>query len=329
MESHQRLEVEFAKWTGTQNVVACSSGTAALHLALESLRLPLGSEVLVPDYTMVACARAVVLAGLTPVFVDCEQYRFLLDNDLLPKAFTPKTKAVMAVHVFGRQCEMNQLHKIAAGAGLAVVEDLAEAHGVAPHTQTDAACWSFYRNKIVAGEEGGAVSFREPKRAEYARCLRSVGFTPAHDYNHIPRGHNYRLANCLAEKILYSLSRGDEYVKARREIQHVYDEACPVGWRRPLRDVVWVYDIRIPGMTLEAQKRIVKALQESGVAARYGFKPMSWQPEFVKCRYVADFRYSERLASQVIYLPCDPLTFEGEKVGGMFDVILKALESGE
>lgn len=307
MEPYQVLEQEFGCWLQVDNVVACSSGTAALHLALEALELKPGSEVIVPDFAMIACARAVTLAGLTPVFADCTP-SLLVDPAYVKKAVGPKTGAIMAVHTYGRRCDMDTLARVAANNCLHLIEDLAEAHGIRPHSESSAATWSFYRNKIVAGQEGGAVAFRQANHAAKARSLRCLGFTEAHDFNHVPRGHNYRLANVLATLILQSLRQVDHNLHARREIESWYDRCCPVPWKLPPRDAVWVYDLRIPGMTRAIQDRIVAALSEVGIQARHAFKPMHEQLEFTRCTAVGPDRHwgACMAAKEVIYLPVQP-----------------------
>lgn len=308
LEPYQALEVEFARWAGVENVVGCASGTAALHLALEALQLPHGSEVLVPDYTMIACPRAVVMAGLVPVFVDCGD-DLLIDPTLLARGLSHETRAIMPVHVYGRRCDMESIATLADTAELHVVEDLAEAHGVSPHPCTVAACYSFFRNKIVAGEEGGAVAFSCPDAVQRARGLRCLGFTAEHDYTHTPRGWNHRLSNAHARLILHSLESANANIVRRYHIANWYDRHCPDVWRMPGRAANWVYDLRIRGMTAGQQTRVVRALQNAGIAARHGFKPMSQQPEFVAmgCRVIGDGN-AARLASEVIYLPVQPGT---------------------
>lgn len=285
MEEHVILEQEWAKVNDAtpEQMVACSSGTAALHLAFEALKLPKGSEVLIPDFTMVACARAASLAGLVPRFIDCRN-DLNVNTNLLQSAITPKTRAILAVHIYGRRCDMDSVIAAATANDLVVVEDLAEAHGILPHPSTDASCWSFYKNKIVGGEEGGAVAFRDPEAARLARELRSLGFTSEHNFWHTPYGHNYRLANLLAAEINKSIPRLKTGLQLREIAEQWYDDKCPVRWMMPKRDVVWVYDIRIPGMTWDKQAKVVKALNEKGIQARMAFKPMSYQPE----RFQAD-----------------------------------------
>lgn len=302
MEPYQELEAALGEWVDRKGMtVVCSSGTAALHLALEAMRLPPGSKILIPNFTMVACARAAVLAGLEPVFVDPWE-DLLLDVNLAYKACNTIAgiKAIMPVHVYGRRCDMDSIHDLAKEFDLRVVEDLAEAHGIDPDRRTDAACWSYYKNKIVAGEEGGSVAFRDADKAELAKQLRSLGFTPAHDFHHIPRGHNYRLANALAVPILESLSNLTFNSSRRRSAERIFEEACPADWRQPTRNVVWVYDIRIPGLSGSEQDRIVAALNKAGIPARHGFKPLAEQAEFKGCTTMSNGRI-DSISCEVLY----------------------------
>lgn len=333
MQMYEILEKELAEWIGVTDVVACSSGTAALHLAFECLQLPLGSEVIVPDFCMVACARAVSMAGLVPVFADCGQDGNI-DPEEVEKLITDKTKAILVVHTYGRTCEMETLISIADGQDreLLIVEDMAEVHGIQPQDYSVAACWSFYRNKIVGGEEGGAVCFPGMNVGEgprLARSLRSQGFTESHDFQHNPRGCNYRLANCLAEKVLNSLAVYDRSIKRRREIEKIYNQRVPHHWQRPPREIPWVYDLRIPGMSSEIQNKVLWGLKQIGIEARYAFKPMHSQMEYrnhrASCRADPTCRsLAEVLSREAIYLP---LSFpQGEvmadwKAKRIFDLI--------
>lgn len=315
MEAYQLLEREFAKWmlVPSDNTVACANGTAALHLALECLSLPPGSKVAVPEFAMVACARAVAMADLTPVFIDCDD-SLNMNFDLVPYG---DVSAVMCVHTYGRKCDLVKLtgymdaynRNPAYNRPLYVIEDSAEAHGLVPHPYSDAVCWSFYKNKIVSGEEGGMVYFQSPDRSLKARCLRSQGFTDAHDFYHVPRGHNYRLSNANAELVRLKLFVADLLIGRRRDIIGVYDAVTPTCWRMPYRQCPWVYDLRIPNMTYKTQDKVIEALHKIGIPARHAFKPMTSQEEFRDCRLVTDGR-KESVASvvsrEVVYLPVDP-----------------------
>ena len=315
MEPYKELEVEFAKLYGMDpdNVVACSSGTAALHLGMEAMMLPLYSRVIIPDYTMVACARAVTLAGHFPVFMDCldnllispEETNTFLYNRLHDRSrVDPFPNVIMAVHVYGRYCDMDAFDKIRHEYKMILIEDLAECHGIRPHHSTDVACWSFYKNKIVHGEEGGMVYFRNKFFAKRARSLRSLGFTEQHDFLHHPRGHNYRLANCLAELILPSLLLLPENLARRREIEKVYNVYCPDTWRMPHRDVVWVYDLKLPKATIEEKNAVVAKLNSEGIQARNGFVPMTLQPEYYKKDHKSSVAH--KCHREILYLPVQP-----------------------
>ncbi len=320
MESYERLEEEFSKWTGLNRdgMVSCSSGTAALHLALESLQLPLGSKIITSDFSMIACARAVTLAGLEPVFVDCDD-RLLMDMGLVEQMVEEcwdgcgkaewkagrEISAVLPVHNYGRTCDMFRLRKATESYGIKIVEDLAEAHGIDPYSTSDAATWSFFRNKILAGQEGGMCWFRDKEHALLARKLKNIGFTDAHDYTHIPRGHNYRLANSLADLVLDSLSKVSENQMKRRQIEGWYDSCCPEKWRMHKRDAVWVYDLRIPGLERWLQNELIYALGAEGIQARHGFKPMTSQLEYFEESVPGDSN-ANKASKEVIYLPCTP-----------------------
>lgn len=323
-EPYQVLEHRWAEFNGLDpaGMVACSSGTAALHLALEAFNLPSGSNIIIPNFTMVACPRAGILAGLKPVFVDCHHKDLLIDLGLL-RGFTRAPGAVMMVHVYGRRCNMEWFDSLEEDEFTTqktyLIEDLAEAHGVRPYRLTDAACWSFYRNKIVAGEEGGAVWFRDLEHAKMARQLRSLGFTDAHDFDHAPRGHNYRLANCLAGKILESMTLFNSNIRLRRRLIDLYEEECPSDWVMPYREAPWVHDLRIPGMTADQQTEVVKGLQALGIQARHAFKPMSILREFRGCP-VYGRGEALKASREVIYLPLTEYRSEA------FPTILKILE---
>ena len=334
MEAYELLEKELAEWSGMPHVVACSSGTAALHLALESLQLPAGSRVIVPDFTMVACPRAVTLAGLEPVFVDCNERLLMDDGEPFGNATVDPYSVFMAVHIYGRRMDMDW---IASTAGVChpVIEDLAEAHGIRPHEETAVACWSFYRNKIIAGEEGGAVGFRDPKLAVRARQLRSLGFTDNHDFVHVPRGCNYRLSNANANLILRNF-RAEKWVRdndvdsplwvwhynRRREAEFWYDELCPAKYRMPPRDAPWVYDFRVPGMSPIRQTELVRALQAEGIAARHTFKPCHTQEEYRRCPVYGNGNAAVA-SREVVYIPLTPGQVTRESARKAFEVIGK------
>lgn len=309
MHPYEELEDEWSKFIGGGYCVACSSGTSALHLALETLRCPGWNDharCIVSEFNMIACARAVVLAGMTPVFVDCRPDNLLLDTRGLP---TWNVRVIQATHIYGRRCDMDTIIEWSTKNDVRVVEDLSEIHGVNPHPQTDAACWSFYSNKIIGAKdgEGGIIAFKKKEHADKAKQLRSLGFTEQHDFNHIPRGHNYRLSNVHADLILDSLESYPYNLIDRRRIERTYDELISQEYQQPKRDAVWVYDVRVPGLTKYRQDLIVQTLNAQGIAVRHGFKPMSTQSEFYNEVWRLDGCKNALKASQeVIYFSVNP-----------------------
>jgi dTDP-4-amino-4,6-dideoxygalactose transaminase len=260
---------------------------------------------------MVACARAVTLAGLVPVFVDVLPGSMNLDpvcvGQTLRHLGSGEVRALLVVHTYGRQANLAALHQLAAEYSLCVVEDLAEAHGIRPHPDSAAACWSFYRNKIVAGEEGGAVYFPLESVARIARSLKTLGMGPVNNYCHIPRGHNYRLAECLADIIRSRLRNWRQLVQCRRQVETWFNEAFTGAGlvacvNQTPREAVWVYDFQVPP---EAQRAVIEKLTVNGFEPRYGFVPMTSQTEYFQtpgCNPVA-----HTLARRVVYLPVHPL----------------------
>lgn len=335
MDPYQRLEYEYAgainSWgpyedlADPERLVACSSGTAALHLALEVATLPFNSNVIVPDYTMISCARAVTMANLHPVFVDCKE-DLLMNLDLLhdhPECTSHNTEAMMMVHVYGRLTDQERAATFASKADLFLMEDMAEAHGLQPHPRTDAACWSFYRNKIVAGEEGGVILFRNARDAARARQLRSMGFTADHDYRHLARGNNYRLSNLHAHAILESLKEMPENMITRLKQIELYDHFCPDKWRMPARHSPWVYDMRIKGLKKADQDKLVNFLKGEGIAARHGFVPMTRQPEYHQRGVHSPV--ADRLCSEIIYLPVHPRYVSADSIEKSMKLLIKAV----
>lgn len=326
MQPHEQVEAEWADVNELdhRNMVACSSGTAALHLAMEAAKLIPNANVAIPDYTMAACARAVVLARHRVRLLDCDPQSLLIDtvpNDT-EQTIYGRPDSVMAVHVYGRAVDMDKLNESITSITW-VVEDLAEAHGVKPQTWTDAACWSFYQNKIVGGEEGGAVYFADRKDAEYARSLRSLGFVydqdGGHDYTHVPFGHNYRMSKSHAELVLKSIWAMPENVKRRWDQLDLYRAATPVMMLRRRPDAPWVHDIDLPA-TANA-KEVYETLRAKGFSVRHGFKPMSKQTEF---RNVTGVN-TELVWKRVLYINLIPATTL-ERVKYMAEVLKTVLE---
>ena len=271
----QRFEEEFARYNGLAHGVACSSGTAALTLALRALGIGPGDEVLVPEMTFIASAWAVTYTGATPVFVDCAD-DLNIDPLLIEEKITPRTKAIMPVHVNGRRPAMDQIMDIAFEYNLRVVEDLAEAHGIKP--VGDVACYSLFANKIITAGEGGICLTDDARLAGQMAHLRSMAFTKDRSYLHKKIGYNFRMTALQGAVALAQAERIEEILRVRKEMERRYDEglAGVEGLTlMPPRDVLWLYDLRA-----SRRDELIRHLAAAGIETRVFFKPMSQQPMY-------------------------------------------------
>jgi dTDP-4-amino-4,6-dideoxygalactose transaminase len=299
----EQLELEFGQFIGNPNTVAVASGTAALHIACEVARTKITDDVTgevkpriaIPEYTMVACARAAAMADLDIHFVDCND-DLQMNMDLVPD----QMQIVMAVHIYGNLCDVAALHRKPYGP--LIIEDMAEVHGAKPHRDSFAACWSFYKNKTIHGEEGGMIAFKNPQDVRLAKQLRTLGFDDNHDYFHVPRGVNARMSNAHAELILPSLRNFHGNNITRHLLSNVYDHHIPDLCRMPLCMYPWVFPIHIKGMFYFQQRELVLGLNKKGIAARQGFKSMRMQDEFGS-RIIGCLTNAIRRQHEIVYLP--------------------------
>jgi perosamine synthetase len=303
----QTLEKEFSDYVGTSGCVTVNTGTSALHLALEALKLPKDSEVLVPQYTMVATAWAVYYARLKPVFVDCKD-DLLIDLEDLESKITQKTKVIMVTHIYGRVVNMTKVTEIAKKYNLRVIEDAAEAHGCewsgGKVGSFDIGCFSFYRNKIVSGEEGGAVVSNDEEFIKTAKDMKSMSFGDEHNYMHKQIGFNYRMTNSQASLILDSLRNIEKNIELRKRNESLYDSLIGEQYKMPKRNVPWVYDIKVKDNSIVDNLR-----HNRNIPARYGFKPVSMCAPF---HIDANNTNAFKMSKNIMYLPVDPHLEEKE-----------------
>jgi len=210
MEIYKQLEKEFAEFTGKKYAVSVNSGTSALHLALVALGIGEGDEVIVPDFTFVACAFAVVYTGAKPIFVDCDD-TLCIDPKLIEAKITKKTKAIMPVHIYSRKCDMDEIIKIARKYKLKLIEDASEHHAV-KLSDCDVACYSMQSSKQIHCEEGGMLVTDSKKIYDEVNKLKT--FYNDGRYFHPKLSFNYRMPNSQAKLALDSLHdfKGNDWV---------------------------------------------------------------------------------------------------------------------
>ena len=315
MFPYESLEKEFSKYIGVKDCVTTNTGTAALHLAIEGKHYPSGSEVIVPEFSMIATALAPYYARCVPVPVDCKQ-DMNINPLLIEEKITDKTVAIVVTHVYGRICEMEPILAICNKYNLDLFEDCCEVHGATyidgpQHKKMvgslGVGCFSFYRNKIVRAEEGGAVCVRDDRDyANHLSDLKNMSFGANHDYIHNHIGFNYRMADSQAEKARSSLRSIKTNLAFRSRVARMYDENLNKKFIRSKRSCTWVYDINC-----SCPDMLVNHLNELGIAARRTFAPMSLQPCFGVSNSAFDL-VSYKLYMNTCYLPVTPHMIEKE-----------------
>ena len=318
-ENLPAFEEEFAGFVGARHGVAASSGTTALHLALQALDVGPGDEVLVSASTNIATALAAYHNGAVPVPVDSERTTWNLDLDLVDELVTPRTRAIVPVHLFGHPVDMERLGEIAARHGLAVVEDCAESHGATVRgRQTGSfgtlSCFSFYANKIITTGEGGMVLTDDDELAARVRSLRNLAFGKPR-FLHEEAGHNFRMTGYQAAMGRVQLRKIDVILAEKRRVASTYSDVLAdlPGITLPVeepwaRNVYWMYGILVEDDFPLGRDELVAALGERGVETRTFFCPMNLQP-FLRAQ--AGFRdvpcpVGEELWQRGLYLPSSP-----------------------
>lgn len=313
----QEFEQSFARYCGCQYGVSTTNGTTALHLALVSLGIEAGDEVIMPTFTMIATAFAVAYTGAKPVLVDAEAKTWNTDASQIEARITPRTKVIMPVHIYGHPCDMDPIMKIARKHHLRVIEDAAEAHGAEYKGRKvggigDVNCFSFYANKIITTGEGGMVVTDNADIAERARALKDLAHSRDKRFLHTDIGFNYRMTNLQAAIGLAQFERIEELVDRRRAHAHLYNSLLKdvEGVRLPpekrwAKNVYWMYGILIEDSFGATRDELMERLKDRGIETRAFFIPVHQQPAFVKMGLFRGEGYpvAEVLSREGLYLP--------------------------
>ncbi len=312
-----QFEQQFAAFCATSHAVAVSNGTIALHLALEVLGIGSGDEVIIPSLTFAATANAVLHAGATPVMVDCTRETWTIDPAAIAAHITPKTKAIIPVHLYGHPADMDPIMELAERHGLFVIEDAAEAHGARYRGQPigslgDIGCFSFYGNKIVTTGEGGMLTMKCVDWDNRARLLRDHGMDKQKRYWHTEIGYNYRLTNLQAAIGVAQMERIDAILSKRATLAKTYQRLLAdlpgimlppsAPWAEP---VCWLYSILIDEqVTGISRDELIAGMAADGIDARPFFYPLSDMPVYAQhARLTGSYQVTEQLAAQGLSLP--------------------------
>ncbi len=307
-----RFERLFAEFCRTKYAVATSNGTTALHLVLESYGIGAGDEVIVPTLTFIATANAVKYTGATPVFVDSETDTWNIDPAKIAGKITPRTKAIIPVHLYGHPANMDPIIELGRKRDLKVIEDAAEAHGAEYKGARvgsigDSGCFSFYGNKIISTGEGGMVTTNDERLAEKATILRDHAMDPDKRYWHNEIGFNYRMTNIQAAIGVGQMEKIDYLIEKKIKHAELYNDLLAgvpgivlpsqASWAK---NVYWMYSVLVSEDYPLDRNGLMNHLKENGVDSRPFFYPIHQMPPY---RTEEEFPVADMLSATGINLP--------------------------
>lgn len=311
----KRFEQSFVELCEVPHALAVANGTVALHLALEALGIGPGDEVIVPNLTFAASVNSVLYTGATPVLADVLPDTWLLDPAAAEKLITPKTKAIMPVHLYGLPCDMDELTRIARKHNLFLVEDCAEALGSRYKGRPvgsfgEASTFSFFGNKTITTGEGGMVVFKDKETYERAAVARDHGMSKQRRYWHESVGYNYRLTNLQAAVGVAQMERLHEFVAAKRRLASLYRQALseikgivlPVE-HAELFNSYWLFTVLVTEECALSRDELIEKLLLNGIESRPVFYPLHEMPPYQKLAARGGYPQTERISRLGLSLP--------------------------
>jgi perosamine synthetase len=315
-EAVKRFEDEFAAYLGVKNAIAVNNGTVALDLAVKALGLEPGSEIITPAFTFIATANCALYQGLRPVFADVDERTFNIDPDDLQEKITPRTRAVIGVHLYGQPFQLSAVQDICQDKNIALVEDCAQAHGAEWKGKKVGSfatgCFSFYPTKNMTTGEGGMITTDDDALAAQLRLLRSHG--DSGKYNHITIGYNYRMMNLQGALGLVQLRRLEEFTAKRISNARFLDDNIRVkGISTPfrmdsVRHVYHQYVVRVEDDFPASRHRLMEYLQARGVGSAIHYpRAVYQQPVYRDMGYTdVSCPVAEDVSRRVMSLPVHP-----------------------
>lgn len=307
------FEKKFSEYIGVPYAITVANGTMALHLALVAMGIGPGDEVIVPTLTFVACANAVVYTGATPVFVDSLENTWQMDPDEVRRKITIKTRAILAVHLYGHPCEIDELSAIAQENGLFLLEDCAEAIGARYRNRLvgsfgDMSVFSFYGNKTITTGEGGMIVANSETLYDRAVRFRGQGLAKKRQYWYDILGYNYRMTNVSAAIGLAQLEQIEHFICKKRQVANWYREwlkAAPVQFHDEKDQVThsyWMCSILVPEH--HQRDELCDYLAAKGIETRPLFYPIHTLPYYAP--KFGKYKVAENLGWRGINLPSWP-----------------------
>ena len=335
----KRLERSLGDRVHRQHAIAVSNGSVALDAAVTALGIGKGDEVILPTFTIVSCAAAIVRAGATPVVVDSDPITWNMRVDQIEAKITERTKAIMVVHIYGLPVDMDGVIAIARKHNLAIIEDAAEMHGQTYRGRPcgsfgDISTFSFYPNKHVTTGEGGMMLTNDDAIAARCRSLRNLCFQPHQRFVHEDLGWNMRMSNMQAAVGVAQLERLDEFVARKRDMGRLYTDLLKdvPGLQLPLaetdyaQNIYWVYGIVLDDEVPFTAAEMMARLKEHNIGTRPFFWSMHEQPVFQKMGLFESVScpVSERISRRGFYIPSG-IALEEEQIVYVADVLSKIM----
>lgn len=310
-----RFEAHFKKFVGSEFAISVSNGTTALHLALLSLDIQPGDEVIVPSLTYVACVNAIAYTGATPVFADSLPSCWQIDPKDVMRKITPRTKAILTVHLYGHPCNIESIKKIADDAGIFLVEDCAEAFGsYYKNTHVgnfgEVATYSFFGNKTITTGEGGMLVVKDPALYKKISILKNQGNDPSRPYWHTMIGYNYRMTNIAAAIGLAQLEQASEILKKKRLLAKKYEnllKGLPLQVHR--EDPNYTHSYWMISILLNDAKHrdpLYHYLSACGIETRLFFHPIHCLPMYEKIPSGPSCKIAMDISARGLNLPSFP-----------------------
>jgi dTDP-4-amino-4,6-dideoxygalactose transaminase len=328
----EEFEEAFAEFSGTRYAIAFNSGTAALHIALLTHGIGEGDEVITSPFTFISTANSILFTGAKPVFADIEEETFNISPDSIAQKITPRTKAIMPVHLYGQPCDMRSLMKIADEHGLIVIEDACQAHGAEYDGNKvgsfGTGCFSFYPTKNMTTGEGGMITTNNKNIAEKARIIRNHG--QKERYFHEILGYNYRMTDFVAAIGYCQLRKLEQFNQKRTGNAKILTEGLgeirgliPPYVKPNVKHVFHQYTVRVTNDFGISREELMVKLINKGVATKIYYPlPIHKQPLYQKLGYNDYLPNSEKAATEVLSLPVHPSLARGE-----LDYIVESLIS--
>lgn len=334
----EAFESAWAAYCGRKHGVAVANGSVALQVAIDLLDLQPGDEVILPTFTIISCIWPIIQAGGVPVLVDSDPESWTMDIGQIAARITSRTRAIMAVHIYGHPVDMDPLMGLARTHHLALIEDAAEAHGAEYRGRRagsfgTCSTFSFYANKLVTTGEGGMLVLDDDALADRARRLRNLGFGAGRRFLHAEVGYNFRLTNLQAAMGVPQVARMAEIVDRKRRMAQAYTDrlaelpGLELQVQQPwARSVFWMFGLIVRETTGFDADDVARQLRSLGVETRPFFLGMHQQPVLRERGLFVDERYpvADRLARQGLYLPSG-LALDMHQIDSVCDAVRKVL----